>query len=158
MQPNPAHPTVRESGRKDSERNFERMHISRTLDTFKRNFSKRIPKIIDNHLSKLKVEIQLMANQMELEEMKEFSTHLEDYLFYFEEDFTEFLDEHIESVKENICSPLEFDSDEYSSAQDSDCPPREEKGFFFKNEEVIKKCKIGFFKSNPPVEKDAKNG
>lgn len=41
----------------EAERKFERMHISRTLDTFKRNFSKRIPKIIDQHLSKLKVEI-----------------------------------------------------------------------------------------------------
>lgn len=126
----------------EAERKFERMHISRTLDTFKRNFSKRIPKIIDQHLSKLKVEIQLMANQMELGEMKQFSTHLEDYLFDFEDDFTEFLDEHIETVKESIRSPLSYDTDEYFSETDSDAFFQINSGYFFNNKDAVNRKKI----------------
>lgn len=125
----------------EAERKFERMHISRTLDTFKRNFSKRIPKIIDQHLSKLKVEIQLMANQMELGEMKQFSTHLEDYLFDFEDDFTEFLDEHIETVKESIRSPLSYDTDEYFSETDSDAFFQINSGYFFNNKDAVNRKK-----------------
>ena len=79
----------------ESNRNFEKMHISRTLDTFKRNFSKKLPSLIDEHLSKLKVDFIQMTDQMTSPEMKNFSTNLEDYLFEFEEDFKNHLDKHI---------------------------------------------------------------
>ena len=106
----------------ETARNFERMHISRTLDIFKRNFSKRIPRIIEQHLSKLRVEVMLMINQMDLDKMREMSTNLEDYIFDFEEDFQELLDQHIIDIKNQLTSirkPTQSETDTDSKLSDS---------------------------------------
>jgi hypothetical protein len=87
-------------------RESERMHISRTLDTYRRVFSKKLVSKVENYLSRIRVEVMLQFNKLELLEMKTFSNDLEDYMFEFEADFEKHLELHVNLIKKRLSKPI----------------------------------------------------
>lgn len=81
------------------DREFERRHISRSLDSYRRVFSKKITQKVEAYLAKLRVELMLAINKLPIRKLKKYGEGLEDYMFEFEDDFEKHLDLHIQQIK-----------------------------------------------------------
>lgn len=93
---------LKKMSKTEFDREFERKHIGRTLECYKRTFSKKIEAKVNRYLSKLRVTILLTTNRLEDEELVNFSKNLEDYMFEFEDDFDSHLNSHVQLVRNRL--------------------------------------------------------
>lgn len=84
------------------DREFEKKHIGRTLECYKRIFTKKIETKVSKYLSKLRVSILLTTNRLVDKDLISFSKNLEDYLFDFEDDFDAHLTSHVQIVRNKL--------------------------------------------------------
>lgn len=84
------------------DREFEKKHIGRTLECYKRTFAKKIEARVNKYLSKLRVTILLTTNRLNDEDLTKFSKNLEDYMFEFEDDFDSHLNNHVQLVRNRL--------------------------------------------------------
>lgn len=84
------------------DRDFEKKHIGRTMECYKRRFAEKIQSKVNKYLSKFRVSILLTTNRLGDQELINFSKNLEDYLFEFEDDFDSHLNNHVQLVRNRL--------------------------------------------------------